>query len=691
MALEPRRPPASAAGDLVVFGDALSAGWQNWSWSATVDFANAAPARGSASVSADFTAPWAGLSLRIDPALNAADHAAVAFWAHGGASGTRPLDVFIQQSDGGGETARVAVDAPAGTWTPFTISLASLGNPAAIKRLNVQDRSGADQPVFYVDDIGLIGAAAPPPAALTATIVVSPAGGNAIDPRLLGSNLPAWLGPARLQDAAFRARTIALGVTVLRLPGGSWSNGYGWLSCELRANQPGAEPCGDGWASWIARPTDFLDFLQATGAQGMWVANPNGTSHEAAALLAFFNSPLTDTAAIGVDVRGTNWYTAGHWAALRAAHGNPDPHPIRLWAVGNEVYAAKPLPGDPHCTAWGWEDFWTCQGAEYVNGVGAGAARHEGYREFRDALRAADPGVEVGAVGSPTPGEYDDWGHEVMAAAAGALDYYDVHAYAYFNPPASMADALAQPPLTWPPLISATRGALVAAGAAGTPIAVTEHNLFSAQDQDTGQWLTRMVNALFVADTIGQMAVHGVSMANQWALANGRAGNGTEYGLMHEDNGYFRSPQYYAFVLWSRFGGWLLPATANLSPADQLSIYAGRADPRTFSVLAINKTADPITATVRVEGRRVIGGWADTVAAPSLAAQTATFNGQADPAHDLGDAPSAAVAIVDGAVAHVFPPHSITLIRASAGCGPAPVARFCVFVPVTARVTAGGW
>lgn len=104
-------------------------------------------------------------------------------------------------------------------------------------------------------------------------------------------------------------------------------------------------------------------------------------------------------------------------------------------------------------------------------------------------------------------------------------------------------------------------------GGRAIPVGVTEHNLFSAQDQDNQQLLTRAVNALYVADTIGQMIQQGVVMANQWALANGRAGNGTEYGLIHEDNNWYHSPQYYVYPLWSRFGGQMLPVVSSRSYA----------------------------------------------------------------------------------------------------------------------------
>src|SRR4051812_17583307 len=50
-------------------------------------------------------------------------------------------------------------------------------------------------------------------------IVVHDGGpGEPFDHRLLGTNLPAWVGPARLADPAFVAATIASGATVIRMP-----------------------------------------------------------------------------------------------------------------------------------------------------------------------------------------------------------------------------------------------------------------------------------------------------------------------------------------------------------------------------------------------------------------------------------------------------------------------------------------
>ena len=490
-----------------------------------------------------------------------------------------------------------------------------------------------------------------------------------IDSRLLGTNLAAWMGPDAMANATFHARTVASGVTVVRVPGGSWSNAYGWLSCEKRANQPGAQPCGDSWESWVARPTDFINFLKATGTQGMWVVNINGTSKEAAAAVAFFNARITDTTSIGVDIHGTNWYTAGHWVQLRAANGNLEPARIQLWGVGNEVYGGKPGLGTNCNTPWGWEDVWTCDGTEYVNGIGSGATRHEGFVEFRNAMRAVDPGIQVGAVGVTSQASWNDWGNKVIVAAGHAMDFYDVHEYAYDAPPAGYETALAYVETIWPALkanISAGFGAH--AGGRNIPIGITEHNLFSAWNQDSGAWMTRAVDGLYVADSLGQMMVNGFSMANQWLLDGNTQSNGTDYGLLHTDTGqgYARSPQYFAYVLWSRFGSQWLPVMSTANAATTLSVYAGRVNALTSSVLGINKTGQPITATIHFSGSLpLIGGTADVARASNLAANSMTFNGVAENAlaDNLSNASSTSVPVAPDQLTYTFAPYSITLLR----------------------------
>ncbi|MGQ9490751.1 MAG: alpha-L-arabinofuranosidase [Anaerolineae bacterium] len=670
---------AASASDITVYDDQLSPSWQNWSWNATINFANTTPVYdGSRSIAVQLDG-WGGLSLRTSPPVQMSTHPTLTLWIHGGSGADKQLRVYIQETDGGPAVGIYPITATAGTWTLIAVDVRDLEYPSQVARITIQDRTGTNQGQFYVDRITFVAGTPPPPPTLPgidATVRIQASSPiTPFTPHMLASNLPAWLGPTRLDDATFRARTAASGLKLLRLPGGSWSNAYGWASCELGSDVPNAVPC---YWTWAAKPTDFINFLKATNTEAIWVVSPNGTSKEAAAAVAFFNGHVDDTRTIGVDIRGTNWYTVGHWAQLRASHGNPDPIGIKLWEFGNEMYASKSSTASPSssslCQPWGWEDTWTCDGFEYVNGVGSGSSRKEGYLEFRAAMQAVDPTITLMAVGYEDPGQtthdrsnwwsYAGWGSRVISAAGSNLDWYSIHPYPYFNLPSSMANALANPQSHWPAIVNQIRTAFnTYAGGRQAPIAATEFNLVSVQDQDNGQWMTRVVNMLFLADSIGQAAQQGVTLFAQWDLANGRAWNGTEYGLMHEDNGYYRAPQYYVYPLWSRFGSQMLPVTSTLDAAAQLSVYAGRVNSTTVSLLAINKTGAPITATVEVDGfGPLIGGVMYEAHGLSLAAQSVTYNGVVNPSDALSEPPTS-FAASGSAVTRVLAPYSVSLLH----------------------------
>lgn len=475
-----------------------------------------------------------------------------------------------------------------------------------------------------------------------------------VDQRLFGTNLPAWLNTDGFANTTLLERTIASGTTLLRMPGGSWSNIYPWLDCQLER----AEPC-----TWAARPSDFIELLEAVDIPGMWTVSFNGTAEEAAALVAFFNAEADDMRPIGLDPRGVDWKTVGYWAQLRSDLGYPDPVGIQLWEVGNEIYGGKPGTGKD-CADWGWEDGWTCDGLEYVEGLGTGAERRQGFIEFRDKMRTVDPSILVGAVGIPLQKEWSNWGNEVIAGAGQVMDFYSIHQYAYFEPPRTLEDVLAEPQQTWPRIANdVRRGFAQYADGREVPIAVTEYNLFAFQDFDRERLMTRAVNMLHLADTIGQMAEVGFAMANQWNLANGVTDQFGNYGIL-DAGSLERYPQYYVFPLWSRFGSTLLPVESTFDASRELSIYAGRPEDGVVSLMVINKAPVERTATIMLNGiRAVTGGTVDTAQAASLEAMSVSFNGVDNPANDLSDAPALPLEGLSPLFNYSFTPYSITLLR----------------------------
>jgi alpha-L-arabinofuranosidase len=486
------------------------------------------------------------------------------------------------------------------------------------------------------------------------------AAGTAIDPRLLGTNVPAWMHKPDapfFNDTTFLGRTKAAGASVLRLPGGSWGNYYDWLGCETKNEQKGnAEGCN--WL-WAARPTDFVNLLKSTGKPGMWTVSSQGTSQSAAALVAFFNGDVADTRPIGVDANGHDWLTVGHWAKLRSDNGNPAPQKIQLWEIGNEIYGAKRATGGANCSEWGWEDVWTCDPAKYIHGDGT----HEGYIAFRTAMQKVDPSILVGAVGVAKQADWNNWGNIVMREAGKNMDFYSIHHYSYGAKTDDYADILAQPQVTWKSMMRDVRTGLENNGANPTlPIAVTEFNIFAFSDLDTQGAMNQAINCLYMADTIGQLAQQGFSMANQFNLAN--ASNDRDVYGMLIGTAFTRTPQYYAFPLWSQFGSQMLPLTSRFDAARTLSVYAGRSADGTLTILAINKTGEAIDSLIQIDGAAPLTtGTADVIQATSLQATSVTFNGVSNPSDDLKNAPATKLKEIGTPLHYSFAPYSVTLLR----------------------------
>ncbi len=404
-----------------------------------------------------------------------------------------------------------------------------------------------------------------------------------IDRRVFGTNLPAWIGSDRLADPAFRQAAVDAGVTVVRMPGGSWSNSYDWLACE-------EDLAGECFFDGVARPRDFIGFLEATGLEGMWTVSINETAQSAAAAVAFFNGSVDDTRPIGVDRNGEEWGVVGQWAQLRVDRGFAQPVGIQLWEVGNEVYGGKPGAGGGECADFGWEDVWTCDGSEYITGD----AEHDGYLAIRAAMVAVDPTIEVGAVGVSDPGAWSNWGNEVIDGAGEALDFYVVHEYGFDASP-DPDDAIERPSELWPRVVDGVRSEL----GDDVPIAMTEYNMVSFEAGDTERTMTLAMNALYTADSLGQFVTAGIPIANHWNLANGVTGSGTDYGLIHADTG-DPYPVHEAFRLWAKTGAELLAVESALP--DDVQVYATRDPDGSLAVILLNLADEALAFDVAFTG-----------------------------------------------------------------------------------------
>jgi endoglucanase len=145
----PATTSACPSGD-VIYDDILNTEWQNWSWGGTYTFNNTNPVQaGTNSIRADYTS-YGGLSLRRNTAIVPTPNLTLKFWVY--SAGTNSIMVFTQNDDSGANSSSVSFNTTPNQWQEITVSMSALGNPNAIKRINIQNNSSNNVTV-YLDQI----------------------------------------------------------------------------------------------------------------------------------------------------------------------------------------------------------------------------------------------------------------------------------------------------------------------------------------------------------------------------------------------------------------------------------------------------------------------------------------------------------------------------------------------------------
>ncbi len=258
----------NAQTDEVIYTDALQNGWANWSW-ATNNLNNSSPVHGGATSISVTAGAWQALYLH-HAAFDSTPYTSLSFWIHGGAGGGQQLQVQALL-DGASQTAVNIGPLAANTWQQVTLALSTLG---ADGQLNldgfwIQDRTGASQPVFYVDDVSLIaGPPSPPTTNSTVTIRVdASANRHPISPEIYG--------------VAFASTTELSDLNVpLNRSGGNGTTRYNWqINASNHAQDWYFESIGSASAVQGADGDDFVLLTKSAGAEPMltiptigWVA-----------------------------------------------------------------------------------------------------------------------------------------------------------------------------------------------------------------------------------------------------------------------------------------------------------------------------------------------------------------------------------------------------------------------------------
>ncbi|HZR16102.1 MAG TPA: alpha-L-arabinofuranosidase [Verrucomicrobiae bacterium] len=616
----------SAQSPLLIYTDRLVNGFQDWSWASPRDLTNTSPVHsGSNSISATASA-WQALSFwHAD--LNAAAYTNLSFWINGGSAGGQKLQVYAQYGTNFGATVQLSA-LPANTWQWIQVPLVKLAVASVtnLNRINLQLTAPGPSGTFYVDDMELT--AKPAPLVHLSVDATKPL--RNMDSRWFGVNTAVWDG--NFDTSTTIALLRDMGTTIMRFPGGSLSDEYHWASNTTLTNT---------WR-WSTSFGNFIDVATNIGSQAFITVNyGTGTPAEAAAWVQQANV----TSHLG----------------------------FKYWEIGNENYGTwetdtNSNPHDPYT--------YGMRAADY-------------YRQ----MKAADPSIKVGVVA--TPGEdsasngytshpalnprtgqtHNGWVPVMLSTlkAQGVTpDFVVHHRYPEYtdpkNPTASDSDsALLQCSTAWFSDAAELRQEITDyLGAAGTNIELvcTENNNDSGAQ---GRQSTSLVNGLYYADSLAQLARTEFNAFVWWDLRNGTDTSGSfdselygwrTYGDLGMINGLStRHPTFYAAKLMRRFiapGGQIISAASDYL---LLSAYAARAVNGAVSLLVLHK--DPSTnfnAQIAING--FVPGPACVIQSYGIPQDEAARANAPLAAQDIA---TNSVAGVSASFNYTFPPLSISL------------------------------
>jgi len=398
-----------------------------------------------------------------------------------------------------------------------------------------------------------------------------------------------WDKDRNALDPRIVSLTKDLGTTLLRFPGGIFSDFYHWRDgTGAQAKRPTTKSMPGGAESVHRFGTDeALAFAAQTGSHLLITVNAGtGTAQEAA-----------------------DW----------VRYVNRNGRQVEYWEVGNELY----IKGGQRAF-----DESTMPPERYA----------QKFLEFARAMRAADSGIKIGAIGDENFGDiashaYGDWTSKVLSIAGKEIDFLSIHngySPVLFQDKGAPLRRVYGAMLAAPELLrnslAATAAKVQTLGperAAHIRLAITEWGPYFQLTPD-GRYVDHVKtlgSALYVAS-----AMKAFIESPQTDIATGfKLVDPLFQGWIGKRNGeWITTAPYYALQLYTRhFGSVLVSSNTQVagynsqpvglvgaaSNVPYLDIVASRgSDGRTLYVMGINKNFDqPVKAQIAIAGRTVSG------------------------------------------------------------------------------------
>jgi hypothetical protein len=382
---------------------------------------------------------------------------------------------------------------------------------------------------------------------------------------VFGNAIAAWMGN-NTGNATFVKNTQALNPSLIRFPGGSWSNIFFWNGrptdlpdsiYDGTTGKMGLFYSISGKNDWSTTTDNYYKLRQQTGSQGLITINYGYARY------GLSNNPVAQAA-----------HLAAQWVRY-------DKGRTKFWEIGNEN-------GGP------WEAGWMIDTKTNKDGqpkIITGQLYGQHFRVFADSMRVA--AAEVGAKiyigaqvlhfdGSTSWNSVDrTWNAGVFKEVGDAADFYVMHNY--FGNDANSENLLAVAATEPKKNISFIQQDITNKKAFLKPVAVTEYNMNSNSANATmGR---SYINGMQATILFNELIKNNFGLGARWLLASGEDGmfyQGNDNSLMWQA----RPDFYYAYYQQKFTGDHAIPATSTNS---NILAYASRFASGETGVVIVNK------------------------------------------------------------------------------------------------------
>jgi len=399
----------------------------------------------------------------------------------------------------------------------------------------------------------------------TVTVTLSADTLGKISKYVFGNAIAVWMGN-NTDNATFLKNVQTLNPSLIRFPGGSWSNIFFWNGKP--ADVPENAYNGttgkkekfyaiSGVNDWSTTTDNYYKLRQQTGSQGLITVNYGYARYGLSA------NPVAQAA-----------HLAAQWVRY-------DKGRTKFWEIGNEN-------GGP------WEAGWMIDTSTNKDGqpeIITGQLYGQHFKVFADSMRAAAAQVKakiyIGAQvlhfdGSTSWNSVDrTWNAGVLSQIGDAADFYVMHNY--FGTDANAANLLSVAATDPKKNISFIQQDIIDKKAFTKPVAITEYNMNSNSANATmGR---SYINGMQATILFNELIKNNFGLGARWLLSSGEDGmfyQGDNSSLLWQA----RPDFYYAYYTQKFTGDHVIPATSSNS---DILAYASRFASGETGVVIVNK------------------------------------------------------------------------------------------------------